>query len=101
MDASVHSVGQAHTANLGARPQRRRKHAGKYSLQTTKEPKSALLEEVIVNMKAIYPARGGLEKIAPVTRAHISAIHIPGGFPLPVSGDRDHPRSDSPVLRPR
>ena len=80
MNAGVHPIGQRHAANTrGGTPP---KHAGNYSLQTTNEPKCALLEEVIVNMKAIHPARDGLEEIA-------------------ASGDRDHLPFNSSVLRLR
>lgn len=61
--------------NAGVHPD-----AGKYSLQTTKEPKRALLKEVIVNMKAIHAARDGLEEIA-------------------ASGDRDHLSFKSSAVR--
>ena len=52
----------------------------------------ALLEEAIVNIKAISPAHGaGLEKITRVTCAHTGAIRVLAGFLLPTSGDCDHP----------
>jgi hypothetical protein len=83
-------------ANLGGGQNAADRRWRVFALDRSKSQVCALVEEGIINVKAIDPARGaGCEKITRVTPVDVGGLHVLIGLPLLTSGDCNLSAPDS------